>query len=102
VIGLGYLYGVTPRNPRHNQRRDSRGEAGRCRGDDVILFHKQQEVTDLGHGSATRMKANHGSRMKVGENWQLNFEYDLRYNSLAVAEQKTTDTNNTFGLSYDI
>jgi hypothetical protein len=48
------------------------------------------------------MNANRGIRMKGGGNWQLNFEYDLRYSSPAVAVQKTTDTNNTFGLSYDI
>jgi uncharacterized protein DUF481 len=102
VIGSGCLCGVTPRNPRHNEQQDSGSEAGRCRSDDVIPFHKQQGFTDLGHGMATRMNANHGIRMKVGGNWQLNFEYDLRYNSLAVAEQNTTDTNNTFELSYNI
>lgn len=71
------------------------------RGDDVILFHKQQGFKDVGHGSATRLNADQGIRVKITSNWRVNFEYDLRYNSLPVAGRKTTDTNIIFGFSYD-
>jgi len=74
----------------------------RFRGDDVILFHKQQGFKDLGHGSGTRVNADQGIRVKITDNWRVNFEYDLRYNSLPVANKKTTDTNIIFGFSYDI
>jgi putative salt-induced outer membrane protein len=71
------------------------------RGDDVVIFHKQQGFKDLGHGSATRFNADQGIRVKIISNWRVNFEYDIRYNSLPVAGRKTTDTNIIFGLSYD-
>jgi putative salt-induced outer membrane protein YdiY len=74
----------------------------RFRGDDVILFHKHQGFKDLGHGSGTRVNADQGIRVKITDNWRVNFEYDLRYNSLPVAHKKTTDTNIIFGISYDI
>lgn len=71
------------------------------RGDDVVVFHKQQGFQDLGHGSAIRVNADQGIRVKITSNWRVNFEYDLRYNSLPVAGRKTTDTNIIFGFSYD-
>jgi putative salt-induced outer membrane protein YdiY len=71
------------------------------RGDDVVFFHRQQGFKDLGHGSATRVNADQGIRVKITSNWRVNFEYDLRYNSLPVAGRKTTDTNIIFGFSYD-
>ena len=74
----------------------------RFRNDDVILFHKEQGFHDLGHGSGTRWNADQGIRIKITDNWRINFEYDLRYNSLPVADKKTTDTNIIFGFSYDI
>ena len=74
----------------------------RFRDDDVILFHKQQGVHDLGHGSGTRWNADQGIRVKITGNWRINLEYDLRYNSLPIADKKTTDTNIIFGFSYDI
>ncbi len=57
------------------------------RGDDVIVFHKSQVFKDLGHGSATRVNADQGIRVKVYNNWRVNFEYDFRYNSLPVSGQ---------------
>lgn len=74
----------------------------RFRGDDVILFHRQQGFHDLGHGSGTRWNADQGIRIKITDNWRINVEFDLRYNSLPVADKKTTDTNIIFGFSYDI
>lgn len=71
------------------------------RGDDVIIFHKSQGFKDLGHGSATRVNADQGIRVKITQNWRVNFEYDLRYNSLPVEGRKTVDTNIIFGFSYD-
>jgi putative salt-induced outer membrane protein YdiY len=72
------------------------------RGDDVVIFHKQQGFQDIGHGSATRFNADQGIRVKIISNWRVNFEYDLRYNSLPVPGRKTTDTNIIFGFSYDL
>jgi putative salt-induced outer membrane protein YdiY len=72
------------------------------RGDDVVIFHKQQGFQDVGHGSATRFNADQGIRVKVIGNWRVNFEYDFRYNSLPVPGRKTTDTNIIFGFSYDL
>ena len=74
----------------------------RFRGDKVILFHKQQGFKDQGHGSGTRVNADQGIRVSITDNWRVNLEYDIRYNSLPVAGKKTTDTNIIFGLSYDI
>ncbi len=72
------------------------------RGDDVVIFHKQQGFQDVGHGSATRFNADQGIRVKITGNWRVNFEYDFRYNSLPVPGRKTTDTNIIFGFSYDL
>jgi Putative salt-induced outer membrane protein len=72
------------------------------RGDDVIIFHKQMGFKDLGHGSAIRVNADQGIRVKMTNNWRVNFEYDIRYNSLPVSGRKTTDTNIIFGFSYDL
>ena len=72
------------------------------RGDDVILFHKLQGFKDLGHGSATRVNADQGLRVKIYNNWRVNFEYDFRYNSLPVTGRQTVDTNIIFGFSYDL
>jgi putative salt-induced outer membrane protein YdiY len=73
------------------------------RGDDVVFFHKHMVFKDVGHGSATRVNADQGIRVSIlGTNWHVQFEIDLRYNSLPVADRKTTDTNVIFGLSYDI
>ena len=74
----------------------------RFRGDDVILFHKHVGFKDLGQGSGTRVNADQGIRVTITDNWRVNFEYDIRYNSLPVAGKKTTDTNIIFGFSYDI
>ena len=74
----------------------------RFRDDDVILFHKQQGFKDLGHGSGTRVNADQGIKVKITGNWRVNLEYDIRYNSLPVADKRTTDTNIIFGFSYDI
>jgi putative salt-induced outer membrane protein YdiY len=71
------------------------------RGDDVIVFHRQQGFKDLGHGSALRVNADQGIRVKITQNWRVNFEYDIRYNSLPVSGLKTIDTNIIFGFSYD-
>ena len=72
------------------------------RGDDVVIFHKSQVFKDLGHGSATRANADQGLRVKLTNNWRINFEYDLRYNSLPVTGKQTVDTNIIFGFSYDL
>jgi putative salt-induced outer membrane protein YdiY len=73
------------------------------RGDDVVFFHRQMAFKDLGHGSATRINADQGIRVAIlGTNWNVQFEIDLRYNSLPVSGRKSTDTNIIFGLSYDI
>jgi putative salt-induced outer membrane protein YdiY len=72
------------------------------RGDDVIVFHKQQGFKDLGHGSAFRVNADQGIRVKITQNWRVNFEYDIRYNSMPVSGNKTLDTNIIFGFSYDL
>jgi putative salt-induced outer membrane protein YdiY len=68
----------------------------------VILFHRHQGFKDLGHGSGTRVNADQGIRVKITDNWRVNFEYDIRYNTLPVAGKKTTDTNIIFGFSYHI
>jgi len=72
------------------------------RGDDVVFFHKSQAFKDLGHGSATRVNADQGFRVKLTNNWRINFEYDIRYNSLPVTGKQTVDTNIIFGFSYDL
>jgi hypothetical protein len=72
------------------------------RGDDVVLFHKLQGFKDLGHGSATRVNADQGIRVKIYNNWRVNFEYDFRYNSLPVTGRQSVDTNIIFGFSYDL
>ena len=72
------------------------------RGDDVVFFHKLQGFKDLGHGSATRLNASQGFRVKITNNWRINLEYDFRYNSLPVAGKQTVDTNIIFGFSYDL
>src|SRR5688500_14652109 len=74
----------------------------RLRGGDVVVFHKDQGFRDLGHGSATRVNADQGIRVKIYGNLWVNLEYDLRYNSQPVEARKTTDTNVILGLSYDI
>ena len=71
------------------------------RGDDVVFFHKSQAFKDLGHGSATRVNADQGIRVRITQNWRVNFEYDIRYNSLPVAGRQSVDTNIIFGFSYD-
>jgi putative salt-induced outer membrane protein YdiY len=72
------------------------------RGDDVVVFHRSQAFKDLGHGAATRVNADQGIRVKFTNNWRINFEYDIRYNSLPVAGKHTVDTNIIFGFSYDL
>jgi putative salt-induced outer membrane protein YdiY len=72
------------------------------RGDDVVFFHKSQAFKDLGHGSATRVNADQGMRVRITQNWRVNFEYDIRYNSLPVAGRQSVDTNIIFGFSYDL
>ena len=72
------------------------------RGDDVVFFHKHGVFKDVGHGSATRVNADQGLRVSIIGNWSVQFEYDLRYNSLPVAGRKTLDTNIIFGINYDI
>jgi putative salt-induced outer membrane protein YdiY len=72
------------------------------RGDDVVFFHKSQAFKDLGHGEATRVNADQGLRVKFTNNWRINFEYDVRYNSLPVTGKQTVDTNIIFGFSYDL
>jgi hypothetical protein len=51
------------------------------RGNDVIFFHKLQGFKDLGHGSATRVNADQGVRVKVYNNSRINFQYDLWHNT---------------------
>lgn len=70
------------------------------RGDDVIVFHEQQGFKDLGHGSAIHVNADQGIRVMITQNWRVNFEYDLRYNSLPVSGLKMTDINTIFCFSY--
>ena len=72
------------------------------RGDDVVFFHKHWVFKDVGHGSATRANADQGLRVSIIGNWSVQFEYDLRYNSLPIAGRKTLDTNIIFGINYDI
>jgi putative salt-induced outer membrane protein YdiY len=72
------------------------------RGDDVVFFQKTQAFKDLGHGSATRVNADQGIRVKITQNWRVNFEYDFRYNSLPVEDRTSVDTNIIFGFSYDL
>ena len=72
------------------------------RGDDVVFFHKLQAFKDLGHGAAARVNADQGFKVKIMNNWWINMEYDLRYNSEPVAGKETVDTNIIFGLSYDL
>ena len=72
------------------------------RGDDVVFFHKLQSFKDLGHGAATRVNADQGFKVKILNNWWINLEYDLRYNSEPVAGKQTVDTNIIFGFSYDL
>jgi len=72
------------------------------RGDDVVFFQKSQAFKDLGHGEATRVNADQGLRVKFTNNWRINFEYDIRYNSLPVTGKQTVDTNIIFGFSYDL
>jgi len=74
----------------------------RYRGDDVVVFHKQQGFKDIGHGSAVRVNADQGIRVKITGNLSLNIEFDLRYNSSPVAGTQSTDGNFIFGVSYDI
>lgn len=74
----------------------------RFRGNDVILWHKQQGFKDLGHGSALRVNADQGIRISISGRWRLNLEFDLRYNSQPVINKKTTDSNIIIGFSYDI
>lgn len=71
------------------------------RGDDVILFHKHQGFQDVGHGSAMRVNADQGIRVRLIGNWRMNFEFDLRYNSRPVDDRKQTDTTMILGFSYD-
>jgi len=71
------------------------------RGNDVIFFHELQGFKDLGHGSATRVNADQGVRVKITQNWRVNVEYDLHYNSLPVEGRKSVNTNIVFGFSYD-
>jgi len=47
------------------------------------------------------VNADQGRQVKIYNNWLVNFEYDLRYNSLPVEGRKTVDTNIIFGFSYD-
>jgi hypothetical protein len=47
------------------------------------------------------VNADEGIRVKIFQNWRVNFEYDIRYNSLPVEGRKTDDTNIIFGFSYD-
>lgn len=74
----------------------------RLRGNDVIVFHRQQGFQDLGHRKAFRINADQGIRIKIVGRWRLTVEYDVRYNSRPVDNKKTTDTNFIVGLSYDI
>lgn len=67
----------------------------------MIVFHKQQGFKDLGHGSAFRVNADQGIRVKITQNWRLSFAYDIRYNLLPVSGLKTTDTNIICGFSHD-
>ena len=69
---------------------------------DVILFHRHSGFKDLGHGSATRVNADQGVRIKIKRRWYFNVEYDVRYNSLPVAGRKTTDTNVILGFTYEL
>src|SRR5262249_45853535 len=71
-------------------------------GDDLTECHRSQELDDLGPGSATRWNGDQGIRIKITDNWRVNLEYDVRYNSQPVADKKTTDTNIIVGFSYDI
>ena len=48
------------------------------------------------------MNADQGIRVKIYNNWRINFQYDLRYNSLPATGRQTVDTDIIFGLSYDI
>jgi putative salt-induced outer membrane protein YdiY len=71
-------------------------------GDDMVFFHRFQSFKDLGHGAAARVNAGQGFKVKVMNNWWVNMEYDIRYNSEPVAGKETVDTNFIFGFSYDL
>jgi putative salt-induced outer membrane protein YdiY len=47
------------------------------------------------------VNADQGIRVKITQNLRVNFEYDLRYNSMPVSGNKTVDTNIIFGFNYD-
>ena len=67
----------------------------------MIVFHNQQGFKDLGNGLAFRVNADQEIRVKITQNWRVNFEYDIRYNSLSVSGLNTTDTNIIFWFSYN-
>lgn len=71
-------------------------------GDDMVFFHKLQSFKDLGHGAAARVNADQGFKVKVMNNWWVNMEYNIRYNSEPVAGNETVDSNFIFGFSYDL
>ncbi len=74
----------------------------RFRNDNVILWHKQMGFKDLGHGSAIRVNADQGIKIKIAGRWRANLEYDIRFNSQPVTGGETTDTSIIFGISYEI
>jgi hypothetical protein len=53
-------------------------------------------------GLAGRMPIDCFSVKDGNQNWRVNFEYDIRYNSPPVFGRKSVDTNIIFGFSYDI
>ncbi len=48
------------------------------------------------------MNADQGLRVKIYNNWRMNFEYDFRYNSLPVTDKQDGRHQYYFGFSYDI
>lgn len=74
----------------------------RFRNDNVILWHKQMGFQDLGHGSAFRVNADQGIKIKIAGRWRANLEYDIRFNSQPVTGAETIDTSIIFGVSYEL
>ncbi len=72
------------------------------RGGDLKLYHKHQGFRDYGRSTAFRLNADQGIRVEVWNDFSLNLEYQIRYNSQPAQGRKDLDTTFIFGVSYDI
>lgn len=69
--------------------------------DIVKLYHNHQGWQDFGHGSAFRLNATQGIRVKLYEDLNMNLEYTIRLNTDPAPGRKELDTGLVFGLSYE-